>query len=606
MEPGTLLQRIRSTSSPLSATEYARLGRELNSAPVADLRPLRVGILSSCTLQFVESALLVEGARRALQLSTHFGPFGQFEQQIGEAGSALRAFEPQALVLFMRPEDIDPDAFHRFYGRPRTVLGSVVERLIQCARLFRQHSSAPVLVANFAPPASLPLGPFDANASSSLTHALAAANRELSERAAEVPGVVVWDYAGLVRAAGTDAWCDRRMWALARVPVAADKQPQFARHLARSLAALVRPPAKCLVLDLDNTVWGGVIGDDGLEGIQLGDDYPGSVFKSFQRAVLGLADRGILLAIVSKNDLEVVERALREHPEMLIRPEHLSAMRVNWRPKSENLREIAKELNIGLDALVHFDDNPAERAEIGARAPEVLLVDVPSDPLGYERALDECGFFDTLTVSEEDRQRVQMYTQERARDAVRQSTGNVEDFLDDLEMNAEVGAVSETTLSRAAQLIGKTNQFNLTTRRHSQAELSRLCRDHGHATVYLRLRDRFGDLGLIAVGILAFEREDAVIDSLVMSCRAMGRRAEVALVAEMAELARTRGSRKLIGHYIPTPRNGVVANLYESLGFSPVTDASSGGRRFELDLTQTTISWPTVIARSEPSAAGIA
>jgi FkbH-like protein len=463
---------------------------------------------------------------------------------------------------------------------------------------FRAYSGKPIVVANFAKPVRVPLGPFDANVGDSLTYALAEANRVLRERLSQFADVFVWDYAGLVADSGADSWSDPRMWALARVPIAADKQPLLARHLARVLAALVFPPAKCLVLDLDNTLWGGVIGDDGMEGIQLGDDYPGNVFKSFQRAVLGLADRGILLAVISKNYPEVVEQALREHPEMLIRPEHLSALRVNWHAKSQNLREIARELNIGLDALVMFDDNPVERAEIAANAPEVRVIEVPTRPLDYERALHECGHFDTPVLSQEDRQRVQMYRTERAREEVRASAATVDEFLAGLEMIAETGAVDSLNLSRVAQLIGKTNQFNLTTRRHSQAAVSQMCNDADHSVHYLRLRDRFGDLGLIAVGVLVFGGEEAVIDTLVMSCRAMGRRAEDALLSELVQAARTRGCKRIIGEYLPTAKNGIVADLYPRLGFLPLETGNGTGQRFALELSAATLVWPDVIQRS--------
>ncbi|HEY0674212.1 MAG TPA: HAD-IIIC family phosphatase [Longimicrobiales bacterium] len=585
----------------LGAAEYARLARELKLAgPQAHLRAVRLGVLSSCTLQFLEPSLVVEGARRDLQLSVQFGPFGQFEQLLANAESDLFAFQPEVLLLFMRPEDLYPDFAYRFYTGDdmRALLRSTVERLVNCARLFRQFSSAPVLVGNFATPPSSPLGPFAANVDDSVAYLLAEANRTLRAELSAVADATVWDYAGVVRDAGAESWTDPRLWALARVPVASDRQPILARHLARTLAGLFATPAKCLVLDLDNTLWGGVIGDDGLEGIQLGDDYPGVAFKNFQRAVLGLADRGILLAIVSKNYPEVVEQALREHPEMLIRPEHIAAMRVNWSAKSQNLLEIARELNIGVDALVHFDDNPMERAEIAANAPAVRLIDVPTDPLGYVRALSDCGFFDTRSVSQEDRQRVEMYRTERARDEVRAKSGSVEAFLDDLAMVAEVGAVDSANLGRVAQLLGKTNQFNLTTRRHSQSEISRMSTQSDYTAIYVRLRDRFGDLGLIAVGLIAYQGDEAVIDSFVMSCRAMGRQAENALAWALADAARQRGCSTLIGDYIPTPRNGIVADLYPSLGFSALGPLENGGQRFALDLSETTLEWPSVIRQS--------
>jgi len=607
MTPGIDLQALRQGAAQrtLTVADYVRLGRELaHTESVDGLRPLKVGILSTCTLSFVDAYLRVEGAARGLGLHTYFGPFGQIEQQVADPTSTLFEFAPDVVVIMLRPEDIDPDVVARHHGSGTSaVIEAAVDRAVQAASQLRKHSQASVLVANFPAPSHPPLGPFDANSSSSLAQALARAGESLRSKLSAVPGCVVWDYAGLVQAHGSLAWSDPRLWALGRIPVAARNQPALAGHLARTLHSLVRPSAKCLVLDLDNTLWGGVIGDDGIEGIKLGDDYPGNVFKNFQRAVLGLADRGILLAVVSKNDADVAEHAIKHHPEMLIRMEHLSASRINWNPKSRNLVEIAKELNIGVDALVCFDDNPVERAEIAAHAPDVLLVDVPADPVGYERALHECGYFDTAVLSDEDRQRVDMYRQERARDLMRDAAGSVEDFLGGLDMVAEVGPVDERNLARVAQLVGKTNQFNLTTRRHSQADIARMASSPAHAVRYLRLRDRFGDLGLIAVGIVEFNGSEARIDSFVMSCRAMGRKAEVALASELASAAHLRGCTTMVGEYLPTARNGIVAELYPSLGFR-AEPLQGNGARFRIGLDGAGVQWPDAIRRETASTNG--
>jgi FkbH-like protein len=462
--------------------------------------------------------------------------------------------------------------------------------------MVRAHASATVLVGNFAPPSMLPLGPFDAGQVGGLTHELARANANLAARIASHPGTLVWDYSGLVQHAGSGRWTDRRLWALGRIAVASENQPLLATHLTRTLAGVVRKPAKCLVLDLDNTVWGGVIGDDGLAGIQLGDDYPGSVFKSFQRSILALADRGILLAVVSKNDHQVAEQAFREHPEMLIRWEHISAARINWAPKSGNLRAIAEELNIGSDALVFFDDNPVERAEVRANAPEVCVIEAPTDPLGYERALYDSGVFDQTGVSEEDLARTGMYRQDKERQALAGRHENVGDFLKSLEMEAEIGTADELTLGRIAQLVGKTNQFNLTTRRHGQADLAARAADPGQLVAWLRLRDRFGDQGLVCVAVALVEGGAARLDTFLMSCRVMNRKVEHTLMAYIANWAKGKGCTRLVGEYFPTPKNGMVSEFYPCLGFAPAGTVDGGGQRYTFDLTSATIDWPEVIS----------
>ncbi len=592
----------------LRPADYMRLARQLDAGEGEGLAPLKVAALASHSLGFVQPFLTVEGARLGFRLAAYFGAFGQFEQELSDVGGALYRHQPDALVLALRPEDVDPDAVVRFHAaggaRFAALSRELPERLGRLVDAVRARSDAPVLVANCAPPADLPFGPFDAHVAASVTYAFDALNRALREAVAARPNAYVWDYAGLVRGAGADGWTDPRLWALGRIAVAARHQPTLARHLARSLAGVLRPPAKCLVLDLDNTLWGGVVGDDGLAGIQLGDDYPGSVFKAFQRAVLSLADRGILLAIASKNDHEVVERAFREHPEMLIRWEHLAAVRVNWEPKSRNLRELAAELNLGADALVLFDDNPVERAEVRAHAPEVGVIEVPPQPTAYVRALWESAYFDQTTLSDEDRGRAEMYGRERQRRALEQRFPSPEEFLASLEMVAQVGRLDGATQARVAQLVGKTNQFNLTTRRHSPATLAEWAAAPDAVVAWLRLRDRFGDQGLVAVGILRRDGRRARVDSFLMSCRVMSRRVERALMAYLLEHARRLKCAEVVGEYVRTRKNGMVERFYHDMGFEPLGPAGQGeGERYRLDLRVADVPWPDVIRREDAPAA---
>jgi len=586
----------------LTAADYHRLARRIASEP-AGLQALRVAVLSTCTLDFVRPFLVVEGARAGLHLTPWIGPFGQLEQQVGDPASALYGTAPDLLVICLRPDDVVPEALIRPMARGAAPLSQVlneqVERLVQSVAQFRARSTAPVLVANFAEPAMLPLGVFDANVGESLTYALAAANAALRERLSSMPNVTVWDLAGLVRRVGTGRWADRRLWAMARVPVAAVNQPALAAHLVRSMRATQRPPAKCIVLDLDNTLWGGVIGDDGIGGIQLGDDHPGSVFKDLQRRLLALADRGILLAVVSKNDAPVAEEVFRRHPDMLIRWEDLAATRINWEPKSGNIRAIAKELNIGSDQLVFFDDNPVEQAEVRLNAPEVLVAPVPNDPLRYAEVLDALPWFDQVAISDEDRKRTLLYRERRERDEAEHAFDSIDDFLTSLGMTAEAGLLGEETMGRVAQLIGKTNQFNLTTRRHTAADLAAMAADPRTLVGWIRVADRFGDQGLVAIGILRCDGERGVMDTFLMSCRVMNRRVEHALMAFLAEHARRLGVREVMGEYLPTAKNGMVKDFYPGLGFSAVDDA---GRWFRLALADDVLAWPAVIARRDADA----
>lgn len=602
-EPGVTVTGQIDFSRPFSAAEYLRHARQLASSQHG---PLRFAVLGTCNLDFCRPYLVVEAARAGLTLRPEFGPFGQVEQLIADPDSSLYVGSLDGLLIVMRPEDVSPDAMARPFAAGRANLAllmtEVRQRIVRSVTQFRQRSNAPILVANFADPSVLPFGPFDANVAFSVTHALAEANAALVADLESVSNAAVFDLAGLVRRIGTANWSDSRLWALARVPVAPAHQPALAAQVVRSLRALRVPPAKCLVLDLDNTLWGGVIGDDGMTGIQLGDDYPGNVFKEFQRRVLALLDRGILLAVVSKNDAPVAEEVFHRHPDMLIKWSDLAAARIDWAPKSQHLRAIARELNIGADALVFFDDNPVERAEVRLNTPEVQVVDVPSDPLKYVSALDRIPWFDQVSLSEEDRRRTALYRDQKARIEGAEQFGNMDEFLSSLSMTAEVGRWSDTTAARIAQLIGKTNQFNLTTRRHTAADLERLATDPQACIGWIRVADRFGDQGLVGVGIIRVEGDTARLDTLLMSCRVMNRRVEHALLAFLAEQARRLGCRRLLGEYLPTAKNGMVAQLLPSLGFTPSTEDSA---HHVLALNDGALRWPDVLHRVDvPSNAG--
>jgi FkbH-like protein len=587
--PGSVLQQIQAAPADgLSAAAYMTLARGLKDDPEARerLKPARLVLLSSFTTTLLDPYVKVEAARQGFLVDTHHGGFGQFEQAL--LGDEWRAKDgaTEVLVVAMRLEDLDPDLPFRVRTEPvdafDVLATNVLGRVDAILSIFRGKSKGPVLVANFAVPEPRVAAVFDANQASSLPYRIQALNRQLLERVSAQAGCYVWDYAGLVSSVGSARFTDPRLWALARNPISTANQPLCARHLARTLRGALRPAAKCLVLDLDNTLWGGVIGDDGVEGIHLGDDHPGKAFKDFQRAVLGLRDRGILLAMSSKNNEAVVHEALAKHPEMLVTLKDFAATRINWNPKSKNLRELAEELNIGADSLVFFDDNPVERAEVREGAPEVQVIEVPADPIQYVRALSEFAGFDMPNVTSEDRMRAQSYEAQIERKQLETKAGSLDEFLTSLEMQVDIGPMNPLTAQRIAQLVGKTNQFNTTTRRTSQAELEAM-QAKGHGVYWLRMADRYGDMGLIAVGVLQAEGADGVVHSLVLSCRAANRGMEEAMLAHLAQKARALGCTRLIGEYIPTAKNSVIAELYPRLGFEQPS-VVDGVTRYHLDL----------------------
>jgi FkbH-like protein len=399
-------------------------------------------------------------------------------------------------------------------------------------------------------------------------------NQAMRDAAAR-EGVLVLDLAHWAERHGRDAWFDPVRWHYAKQLVAPGAAVFYGDLVGRVLAALRGRSSKCLVLDLDNTLWGGVIGDDGLDGIVLGQgNAAGEAFIAFQSYVKRLSERGVILAVCSKNDPAIAEHAFRQHPEMVLKRDDIAAFVANWQDKPSNLREIARALNIGLDSLVFFDDNPAEREIVRQNLPEVAVPEAPAEVTGFSRCVAEGGWFEAVSFTTDDQQRGQQYLANQQRDAASSSATNMADFLASLEMRMLAAPFNRIDLPRIAQLTGKTNQFNVTTRRYSQEQLAAFGADPKAVALSFRLIDRFGDNGLICVLIALPDPADSAtlrIDTWLMSCRVLGRQVEQEVINQLCQVARERGFARLIGEYIPTAKNGLVRELYQRVGFERIS-----------------------------------
>lgn len=565
-----------------SPAAYLKAARAIDAGEMDSLRPIRLAVLSTFTAQFLQPYLTVEGARRGLALTAWFAPWGQLEQQALDPASELFSQKPDAILVLARLEELAPDLAERFSAASddlrRTRASAALQRIENVATALRRHSTAPVFVANFAPPARLAAGLADASLAHSQTAFVQSCNDALAAFSKSLPAIFVIDLARAATEHGLRAWADPKLFALARIPFSVTAQIAVARTLARTIRTAFFPPAKVLVLDLDNTLWGGVLGEDGVGGIALGDEYPGNVFKAFQKYLLTLKDRGVLLAIATKNNEADVAELFASHPDCVLKRSDFAAARINWREKSANLLELAAELNLGADAFVFFDDSPFEREEVRRHCPLVRVLEPPASPLGFIDTIEESGAFDRLTFSSEDLQRADLYRQNAARVEAQQTIESTEDFLRSLEMVATIGEVGPDTIERAAQLLAKTNQFNLTTRRHSAAELAAMIAV-GAIALWLRLTDRFGDSGLVGIAI-AVPGDSWRIDTFLLSCRIIGRTAETTLLAQLAGRVVAGGGRELIGEYLPTAKNALVAEFLPQHDF-----AACGENRWRFDLS---------------------
>jgi FkbH-like protein len=572
---------------------YLSAARKLAEVRESLLEPVRVGVLSTFTLDPIAPYLRVEGARRGLAIAPAMAPFGQIEQQVLDAKSELLRDSPDVVVVAMRVEEAAPELVHDFVALTADRLNELVDAY--CARVaavvarIRENSRAQVIVWNQAPFARLVAGMADASLVPSQQHLVALLNQKLTAAVTAV-GATVFDVARLATELGTRNWYDAKLNYLGRIPMSGAAQMLAAKQLARHVRALSRPTSKCIVVDLDNTLWGGVLGEDGVGGIALGDTYPGSAFKTFQRVLRGYRDRGILLAIASKNnEADVLE--VFSHPDMILKLDDFSARQIHWNDKASSLKAIAAELNIGVDALVFFDDNPVERTWVREQLPEVTIIDVPKDVMGYVGALDDSGAFDQLALTAEDRARHGLYRGEAQRRDLQASVGSVEDFLRSLEMKVIVEPINAKNTARVVQLLAKTNQFNVTTRRHSVTELDALLAKDGTIGLVIRVTDRFGDNGLVGVALAV--RDDAEtwsIDTFLMSCRVLGRRVEQALFGEIARRARSIGARRIRGEFIPTKKNAPSATFFADTGF----ERADRENHWLIDLASADLAKPTL------------
>jgi FkbH-like protein len=499
------------------------------------------------------------------------GPLNDIEGQITRSCSTNSSYGLDARVVVWRLEEALPEVLYPFTcGFPEEVVARVDQLLERVERLVSVHqrlsAGVPLFISTIAIPVYSANSILAAQHSAGLFGSIARVNRHIYEVASRADGVYVLDMAFWAALAGKD-YADATLDFLARQPLSAHGQLGFAFFLARNLRPLVVPRRKVLALDLDNTLWGGVVGEDGVNGLKLGHEFPGNVHLRIQRELLELRHRGVLLVLLSKNNEADARQPFESLPGMILKWTDFAVRKINWNHKHENLREAARELGLGLDSFAFLDDSDYEREQMRQVLPEVLILNDSPDPLQTLRALWETDAFDSLVVTEEDRGRHRDYTLREARE-VEGHKDDLEVFLKSLEMEAAIEEVGPSNMERVVTMLGKTNQFNLTTHCHSHGHVETMLASPGSIALALRLRDKFGDQGIIAV-LLAVRGDKAttlVIDSFLVSCRALGRGVEDALWAAMLRRALRQDVQRVEAEYIRTAKNSIVAGLYDRLG----------------------------------------
>ncbi len=569
-----LAEAARTGSSAKHLRQVDRLLRQASKAGASPAkRHCRLAVLSSFTADVLAPILRAQAFGAGIDLEIYLAPFNQIVQEIQQPHSKLAQFRPDAVLFAMDwrwlgLEEEETDA-----------AGVIQQRLEQIEDLWkacqeRLHCFA--LQCNFEVPPAPAYGRLSAALAGGRGRLLRALNLELWAAAERTSGVAIVDVEETAAGFGKQNWSDPVLWQVAKQYPSAAAVSAFGREIVAVLRAVYGLAAKCVALDLDGTLWGGVIGEDGLNGIQLGGSPAGEAFVDFQKYLQSLGKSGVLLAVCSKNNEADARQPFLQHPEMVLKEKDIAVFCANWQPKEENLRTIARAVNIGMDAIVFIDDNPAERARIREKLPEVEVIELPLEPAGYPSALARARLFEKLTLTGEDRGRTASIQKNQERETLAATAGSVDEYLSGLGIKVELAPFDEANLPRIVQLINKTNQFNVTTRRRTDAEV-RMLMDSGSYTQAMRVADRLGDSGLTGVLIAVPAGATLRLDTWLMSCRVLGRRLEEAMFSALVEHARSRGFERIECEFIPTAKNSVVEDLFERLGCQPAP--SDDGRR---------------------------
>jgi FkbH-like protein len=582
----SMLERARQLDPlALSSVEVHRLSREMRRA---NLGPeARIAFAGNIVFQplpeFLEAHLFCHG----INATSYVAGFDQSLQELLDERSALHRFDPNFLLLHFELDSLLPAAVRQRGERAnRTAIHAVMATIEPVVRAALTHTSAAVLLTNFAGPDCYDLGLADARLEFGEQEFYAQLNSSLVKAFREEPRVQLVDLCRLTAFHGRGRARDRRLYYLAKLPWHESFLPVLADEMARHIGATLGRLRKCLVVDLDDTLWGGILGEDGPLGVRVGSGDPvAEAHFDLQRRILAIKHRGVLLAICSKNNPAEVENVFRVRPEMPLRREDFACMEIGWAPKHEGLRRIADKLDIGADSLVFLDDNPAEIELIRQMLPEVECVLLPPDPALRPACLDRVHSLDRVVLTAEDASKTEQYAQKAARSAARSEFSNLKAYLHSLNTRVEIRPGGSDLLARAHQLFSKTNQFNVTTQRLSLAELQSAQSDPSCRLLMVHAEDRFGDLGWIGVVLLRdLDQSNARIDSFLLSCRAMGRGIETAVLNHAKQVCfRDFGCASLLAEYRPTSRNAPARELFETHGFTLVRTDENGSKHYRLD-----------------------
>lgn len=561
----------------------------MSNGELANEKSMNIALVSSSTINGIKETLRVQCGELDILTNFYVGGYNQYAQEILNPRSGLYKFNPDLVIIFVDTRAIVGDLFFLPYqmsdGDRRVWIDEKVDELSTLSLTVAERSHAKVILHNLEEPTYSPLGLVENKQELGFIESIEMINRGLRDRFKKNNQIFVFDYNAFCSQVGKENVLDYKMYYLGDVKL----NPQYIPHLCRAYTGYVRALAsltkKCIVLDLDNTLWGGVIGEDGMEGIHLGPTPEGRPFLEFQKYLLSLSQRGVILAINSKNNPEDALEVLRNHPYMILREEHFAAIRMNWDDKVTNMKSLADEINFGVDSFVFVDDDHVNREMMRKFLPEVTVVDMPKDPALYVKTLMDLNSFDSMSITEEDKKKVKMYEEEKKRRQFAQSTMDLTEYLRQLGVTVSIEEANAFSIPRISQMTKKTNQFNMTTRRYTEEAIKQFVDSDKYCVVSVYVSDKFGDHGLTGMSIIE-KRDKGVwyIDTFLLSCRIIGIRVEETLLAYVANEAKKACAHLLRGEFIPSKKNKPAEDFYNKSGFKKVKHDGEG-ELWEYDLT---------------------
>ena len=540
-------------------------------------KKIRISILSSFTLNGIEEIFQVKCNEKKISCSTCLGGYNQYNQEILDPHSQLYQFRPNITFLILDTRSILEDLWYFPYSIDEKQRQNFVEKKFKeienLITIFLKNSNSKLIISNFFIPTNSNYGIFETKSNFGLQKMINTLNNNLQDFIRNLDSVYLFDMNGFISKHGENNVFDPKQFLFGDIKISLDFIPYLVNDLMGYVIATLGMSKRCIVLDLDNTLWGGIIGEDEFDGIKLGSDPSGKAFVEFQKHLLGLHNRGILLAINSKNNFDDAIKVIEEHPDMILKKEHFASIKINWNDKVSNIKEISDELNFGLENFVFFDDDPLNREFMKSSLPQVLTVDLPADPSKYVRTIQEMNEFNLLKITDEDNQRGVMYSQQRDRKTLEKSSDNLEDFLKNMDLKITIKKADSFTIPRISQLILKTNQFNLTTKRYSLEEIQKMSQNDHILIGCVQVEDKFGDNGITAAFIV--EKNGAkewILDTFLLSCRVMGRQIEKSILGYIIKIAKQNNVDKIIANFIPTKKNQPIETFLPDCGFKKEKD----------------------------------